>query len=228
MDDATGRAQDRATDVTTDLSEGPATDLATPSSFLILHGYENRRPPGHWQRWLSLELTARGHDVRYPQLPDPDHPDLGRWRQAALTNLATLTEGTVTVIAHSASAVLWLHEQSRGSAPRVDRVALVSPPAPDVMEGIEAVRAFAWRPAEGDPQDPAGRLPLGAREAILIAGDDDAFLPDGVAATWSGLGARQIELAGAGHITPSSGFGAWPEMLAWCLGERAFGASAQA
>ena len=196
-----------------------------PSSFLILHGYENRRPASHWQRWLSLELTARGHDVRYPQLPDPDQPDLERWRDVALANLATLTEGTIAVIAHSASALLWLHEQSSGSRVQVDRVALVAPPEASIARELEAVSAFAWPPEQGQAvQDHAPRLHLGADDAIVVVGTGDEFAPHGAAGIAPFVDARTVELEGAGHITPASGFGPWPEMLAWCEGLPAFGA----
>lgn len=196
-----------------------------PSSFLILHGYENRRPPSHWQRWLSLELTARGHDVRYPQLPDPDHPSLPLWREAALANLATLTEGTVTVVAHSASALLWLTEQTSGSKPRVDRVVLVSPPEAEVVRGIAAVREFAWEPEKGEGgQDPAPPLDLGAPDALVVFGTGDAFAPHGAAGIAPFVRARTVDVDGGGHLTAATGYGPWPEMLAWCEGLPAFGA----
>ena len=47
--------------------------------FVILHGWENRRPSDHWEHWLHDELVARGYEVDYPQLPDPDTPDLETW-----------------------------------------------------------------------------------------------------------------------------------------------------
>ena len=43
-------------------------------SFLILHGVENQRPPGHWQYDLAQRLREQGEQVFYPQLPDPDPP----------------------------------------------------------------------------------------------------------------------------------------------------------
>ncbi|MFM9445466.1 RBBP9/YdeN family alpha/beta hydrolase [Streptomyces acidiscabies] len=49
------------------------------SSFLILHGWQNHRPEGHWQHWLAARLTDLGHEVVYPQLPDPDNPELDVW-----------------------------------------------------------------------------------------------------------------------------------------------------
>jgi hypothetical protein len=34
-----------------------------------------------------------------------------------------------------------------------------------------------------------------------------------------------IEVPGAGHITPATGYGPWPEMLAWCEGRPVFDAA---
>ncbi|MGH1550815.1 hypothetical protein ACRAWB_17190 [Leifsonia poae] len=39
-------------------------------AFLILHGWDNFRPPGHWQRELATALEQRDERVVYPQLPD--------------------------------------------------------------------------------------------------------------------------------------------------------------
>lgn len=36
---------------------------STARSFLILHGWQNHRPEGHWQRGLADALAARGHHV---------------------------------------------------------------------------------------------------------------------------------------------------------------------
>ena len=38
-----------------------------PTSVLILHGWQNHRPAGHWQHVLADELLPRhGVDVRLP------------------------------------------------------------------------------------------------------------------------------------------------------------------
>ena len=192
--------------------------VVTPSSFLLLHGWENHRPAPHWQRWLSLELMARGHDVRYPQLPNADEPVRADWRAAALANLATLTEGPVTVICHSLSCLMWLHEQQSGSAPQVDRVVLVSPPAASFVLGRPAIADFAWYPVTG-----SSPLAIGAEDALLIAGDDDPYMPEGLAGIAPHVVARPVSVPAGGHLIPATGYGPWPEMLDWCLGLPAFG-----
>jgi hypothetical protein len=44
--------------------------------FLVAHGWENRRPAGHWQHWPAGEPAAAGHAVVHPQSPSPDEPVL--------------------------------------------------------------------------------------------------------------------------------------------------------
>src|SRR5690606_5315364 len=75
--------------------------------FVILHGWENRRPADHWEHWLHDELVARGFEVDYPQLPDPDTPDLETWL-GILDELVTRGEDPVTLVAHSLATNLWI------------------------------------------------------------------------------------------------------------------------
>jgi len=193
-------------------------DLPTPSSFLLLHGWENERPPGHWQRWLATELTRLGHDVRYPQLPSPHEPDPAAWEATIRADLATLTEGPVTVLAHSLGTVAWLALQAGDAPVAVDRVALVGPPDLALVAQEPAMHAFVPEARIG----PAGGGPLrhGARvEAVVVAGDDDPWLPRGVADTWRPLLDVPLHVVpGGGHLTPESGYGPWPAVLEWALG----------
>src|SRR4029450_2799765 len=97
-------------------------------SFLILHGWGNRRPPEHWEHRLSLELTAQGREVRYPQLPDPDVPSLDAWLDEVAAGLEGWAPASTTVVAHSLGATTWLQAVARGRVPRVGRLLLVAPP----------------------------------------------------------------------------------------------------
>ena len=46
--------------------------MAEPARrFLVLHGWQNRRPAGHWQWQLTEALRSAGEQVLYPQLPSP-------------------------------------------------------------------------------------------------------------------------------------------------------------
>ncbi|MGX5697940.1 RBBP9/YdeN family alpha/beta hydrolase, partial [Agromyces soli] len=83
---------------------------------LILHGWENRRPEGHWQRWLAEGLEAEGALVRYPQLPDPDFPEPDAWLAALEAELDGLDPARLTVVGHSLGCVLWLEHLRRRAA----------------------------------------------------------------------------------------------------------------
>lgn len=177
--------------------------------FVILHGWENRRPPDHWQHWLFDQLSAQGQDVDYPQLPDPDTPDLDTWL-GLLDGLVTRGERPVTLLAHSLAASLWLTHLARGGSPGlVTRLALVAIPSPTVLRPT-VVAPFV----EHLPHVSA----LPTVEQIVFDGEDDPYSPDGVRADYAVDAAIPVEsIAGGGHLTPDTGFGPWPRILEWTL-----------
>lgn len=179
--------------------------------FVILHGWENRRPPDHWEHWLADELLARGAEVDYPQLPDPDTPDLGTWL-GILDELVTRGDRPVTLVAHSLATSLWLTRLARGAGPGlVTRLALVAIPAPAMLEST-VVAAFVDHPRAIDAVPGA--------ETLIVEGGDDEYSPGGVGAHYAIDPGIPVEtVPGGGHLIPSSGFGPWPRMLEWALGE---------
>ncbi|MBD0844101.1 RBBP9/YdeN family alpha/beta hydrolase [Streptomyces sp. TRM68416] len=178
------------------------------TSYLILHGWQNHRPEGHWQHWLADRLTELGHQVSYPQLPDPDDPEPDVWLGELERHLAA---GPVeVVVAHSLSAVLWLHAAARGlpGLDAVTRVLLVAPPSDAVLRSHPEVAGFAPPPLEFT-------LPCPTR---LVAGDDDPYCEEGADRLYGDpLGLPADVLPGAGHLDPDAGYGPWPAVLDWCL-----------
>ncbi|WP_324783986.1 RBBP9/YdeN family alpha/beta hydrolase [Streptomyces sp. H51] len=180
------------------------------TAYLILHGWQNHRPEGHWQHWLADRLTELGHHVTYPQLPDPDDPDLEVWLTELARHLDGLEGPERVVLAHSASAVLWLHAASRGIVRpgAADRVLLVAPPSASVLARHPEIAGFA-------PPPPGFGLPTPTR---LIAGDDDPYCPEGAREVFGEpYGIPTDILPGAGHLDMDAGYGSWPSVLAWCL-----------
>ena len=170
--------------------------------FLILHGYEGSGP-GHWQFWLAGRLSEAGHDVAFPDLPDPMHPRLEAWLDA----LAPLRGPGDVVVCHSAACALWLHHRARGGQP-AERVLLVAPPCPEPM--MDELASFFPVPLE----------PHLAHEARVVTSDADPFCPGGGIERYAEpLGTPVNVLAGAGHINTDSGFGPWSAVEAWCYGE---------
>lgn len=191
------------------------TTPPTRRAFLVLHGWQNHRPAGHWHHWLAGRLTELGQEVDYPQLPDADHPDLDRWLTELRTRLDPLhaTGRDVTVICHSLACALWLHAAARDAvhAP-VHRVLLVAPPSASFLHENPEVAAFV--PPLLTPADLAGV----AAHTRVVASDNDPVCPEGALAAYgTPLGLSVDILQGAGHVTPDSGYGPWPSVLNWCL-----------
>ncbi|MFE2042654.1 RBBP9/YdeN family alpha/beta hydrolase [Streptomyces sp. NPDC059477] len=177
------------------------------TSYLILHGWQNHRPEQHWQHWLADRLDALGHQVVYPQLPDPDEPELEVWLAEYGRHLAALAGPERVVVAHSLSVLTWLHAVARGIPQDIDRVLLVAPPSYRVVADLPEVAAFGPPP-----------LDVTLRGARMVGTDNDPYCPEGAGPLYAGpLGIPVDVLPGAGHLDLPAGYGAWPGVLDWCL-----------
>lgn len=176
---------------------------------MLVPGWEGSGD-GHWQRWLGDRLTEAGREVHWADLGDVDRPDLTRWLSGLRATLAPLPADGYDIVAHSLGAVLWLHHAaSAGDTPRPARVALVSPPSPQTT--IAEIAAFFPPPLDVDAVRRA------ADGTVLVAGDDDPYLPEGIAAAYaSPLKIATTVVPGGGHLNPASGHGEWPAVLDWC------------
>lgn len=181
-------------------------------SFLILHGWDNFRPPGHWQHELAAALRERGERVVYPQLPDAATPSVVAWRQAVADALTEASAGgaRVTVLCHSLGSLLWLGARPDDEAPiadAVERVLLVAPPSPAFVAGIPEIAEF-------------GELTL-RRPVVptrIAASDADPYNPEGAEAAYGApLGIPVTIIPGGGHLERTAGYGEWPSVLDWCL-----------
>jgi predicted alpha/beta hydrolase family esterase len=187
--------------------------VATPSTrrFLVLHGWQNRRPQQHWQWQLAEALRASGEQVLYPQLPQPDAPSLRDWNELLTAELAQLGRGERVVIAHSLAVLLWLHHApTLQEHERVDRVLLVAPPSPAVLRRYPEVEAFADVPHDRDA------VAAAARSTHIVCSDNDPYCPEGAPAAFAALDLETEFVLGGGHLDPDSGYGAWPSILQWC------------
>jgi predicted alpha/beta hydrolase family esterase len=165
---------------------------------------------GHWQTWLEDQLRAADRETRRPTFEDLDHPDLDDWLAALRAALRDLPADGFDVVAHSLGAVLWLHHvASPADAPRAARVMLVSPPSPQTA--IEEIAGFFPPPMDVDT------VRRGADGTVLVAADDDPYLPEGIAAAY-GLPLKMATtvVPGGGHLNVEAGYGEWPAVLDWC------------
>jgi predicted alpha/beta hydrolase family esterase len=188
--------------------------VARQRRFLVLHGFTNRRPDGHWQRRLTTALRDRGEQVVYPALPDTDDPRLEAWLDVLTTELELLGDPTTVervVVGHSLGAVLWLHACARGVTPPVDRVLLVAPPGPSGL--AERIPDFVLpRPL------PPAAVRAAAGQTLLVSSDADDWCVEGTGPAYAEpLGLRWVVIPGARHLALGDGFGPWPEVEQWCL-----------
>jgi predicted alpha/beta hydrolase family esterase len=174
----------------------------------------NRRPRDHWQWWLAGQLRQRGEQVLYPQLPDPDRPDLTCWLDVLAAEYAQLGDGERVVVCHSLGCALWYQASVRSIVDTpADRVLLVAPPGP-AMLAQPVTNAFAPSKSNADVLDASSRARI-----RLVASDADPYCTEGPAAVvYAQLLRVDAETVhGAGHLTTADGYGPWPQVLRWCL-----------
>ena len=166
--------------------------------------------PGDWPLWLAGELSRAGRQVRVPELPDAQQPDLQAWLAALHGALTGLPDDGFDVLAHSTACLLWLHHASRADqAPRPARVALVAPPSPTVA--LAGYESFFPVPLDVDA------IRKAADGTVLVGGDDDPLCAGGVARAYGApLKMAATMIPGAGRLNAVSGHGPWPAVLDWC------------
>jgi len=180
----------------------------TTQPVVILHGWQGSGPE-HWQTWLAGRLAA-DHEVRYPTLPDPDHPRLDAWLSTVDETVAGLPDGGFDLVCHSVAVALWLHRTARpATGPTPARVLLVAPPSPRLDE--PELATFVPPPLDAD----AVRRAAGG--TILVCADDDSYCPEGAAAAYGApLKLPTTVIPGGGHLNADTGFGPWPAVERWC------------
>jgi hypothetical protein len=181
------------------------------TSFLILHGLDNQRPPQHWQFLLAAQLVERGHDVRYPQMPESGAPELEQWLSALQLELGALGGQEQVVVCHSLACLLWFHAAVRGIGAPVTRLLLVSPPASEDVPDSGA--SFRLNRFDSD----AVRSSVRGEIAIACSDSDPYNLAGAQSLYGDPLNVTATTVEGGGHITPGNGYGPWPFATAWCL-----------
>jgi predicted alpha/beta hydrolase family esterase len=176
---------------------------------LIIPGWQGSGE-GHWQTWLEDELRAAGRETLRPPFADFDNPELDDWRAALRRSLDGLPASGFDVVAHSLGAVLWLHHVTDpGDTPRPARVLLVSPPSP--RTSLAEIAGFF------PPSLDIDAVRRGAGGTVLVAGEGDPYLPEGIASAYGlPLGIATTVIPAGGHLNIDAGYGPWPAVRDWC------------
>lgn len=185
--------------------------------FLLCHGLENRRWPGHWLRHLAQDLRVHGEYVAYPQWPHPDEPRDAEWKQQLQAELELMGEAgvsAVTVVAHSLGCVNVLGYLATHVPPvNIDRLILVAPADPDLLKSYTDITV------DLSNLSTATHISETVDRITIVASESDPWLPRGIHATFAdALGVAPIMFMGAGHISMTEGFGHWKGIYEWCLG----------
>jgi predicted alpha/beta hydrolase family esterase len=188
--------------------------VSHPPAVLFLHGWQNERPPDHWQTIVAGHLREQGIEVHHPQLPEPYTPSLSRWMEVIREQLGLLSRGNRVVACHSLSCLAWGHlAPALEPAERPERLAWVAPPGPTFVHDEPAIAEFALE--GGDPE--GIRASSTAYPLRLVWSEPDPYCQEGAGPAYGEpLGLDADFLPGMAHLNPDAGLGEWPEMLAWC------------
>jgi len=175
---------------------------------LLLHGWRNHRPAGHWQSWLAGRLRGAGHEVAFPQLPHPDRPDPDVWTRVIAGRVAD-RPGSWTVICHGLSCAAWMR-LAMSSIPPVCRLLFVAPPSVSFLAGTPELRGFV--PPPGSFDRVAGTT---LERPRLACSDRDPYCEP--PANFIFPEAFDVHrVSGGGHLDQDAGLGPWPELFDWC------------
>lgn len=166
-------------------------------------------------RLAAGELRSRGHQVWYPQFPSPETPDPVEWQELLRQESSMMDDlpGEKICIAHSLGTTNWLFGALNDIFTKpFDRVLLVAPPDPKLTEDAEGIN--------GEPLDlkhPKLALQTNkwAKELMVIAGNNDKWLPRGIGIYALALQVEPLVLEGAGHFSLDDGWGPWGGLTRW-------------
>jgi len=188
---------------------------------LINHGWTNHRPNGHWQRLTAIALRARGHQVFYPQYPNPDSPSFEQWSTLLAAELELIAQaraldpnpGELVVLAHSLGCVTWLKSAVDGLLPaaaKPDRLLLVAPAANEKLDPIADFKVELGQPGA------AAAVLASAGQIRLVGSDKDLWTPQGVQHHFgNALELEAVIIDGGKHLALGDGWGEWPGVINW-------------
>ena len=189
-------------------------NVAYMKRVLIIHGWGNERPEGHWHRLLASDLRKAGHAAAYPQLPDTELPSLAKWLAVLKVELDLLNEagdGELLVFGHSLGCLTWLHIcQSGILKEQASRVMLVAPADPELCGEVPD---FQLDLSASEVKAVAHKA---AGSTLLVGSDSDPWLPKGIEATYATpLDLPFVLIQGAGHFAIEEGWTPWRGVINW-------------
>ena len=149
--------------------------------------------------------------MHYPELPHPFDPYPENWLSTLRNELDHL-RGERIVLCHSLGTLLWLLHARSGAHGTAERVVLVAPPCTDEVEPVVRFRPDGVTPAQVQAAATTTR--------IVCAPSGDPYFPAGAPTVFGDLVPDLDLIDGGGHLNTDAGYGPWPAVEAWALGER--------
>lgn len=167
-------------------------------------------------RLSAAELRRRGHQVWYPQFPQPETPDPIEWQELLSQESRMMDEvptGEKIAIAHSLGCLNWmLGAMNSALGEPFDRVLFVAPPDPIRTEEAEGIKG---EPMNLEHPELVPAINRFAKRFEIVASDQDHWLPRGIGIYEEALGKSAVVIPGAGHFSLADGWGAWSGLWSW-------------
>lgn len=182
---------------------------------LLLHGWTNRRPNGHWMRETAAAVRNAGHQVWYPQFPSPDTPNPSEWQDLLRqeSNMMDEVDGDEKIaIAHSLGTINWLFGALTDLYTQpFDRVLLVAIPDPVMTSEAEGIEG---EPFNFDLPLLPEKIQRWSRSVSAVGSDNDRWQPNGTN-FYQNLEIETHIIPAAGHFSLDDGWGRWRGLESW-------------
>jgi predicted alpha/beta hydrolase family esterase len=174
------------------------------SALLIVPGLRGHADD-HWQTLLGAKL-AQSRPVWWVAPAGRQNLNLAD-RVNAIQGALDSIQGRVTIVAHSAGAIMLAHWAQWYQRADIVGALLATPadletPMPDGYPTLAALQKHGWLPL------PRTQLPF---PSIVAASSNDPLATlarvEELAGDW---GSHVVRLGHVGHLNPASGFGEWP------------------
>jgi uncharacterized protein len=183
---------------------------------LLHHGWTNKRPEGHWLRLTAAALRTQGHQVWYPQFPEPDRPNPDDWQNIISQEARMMDEvsgGEKIAIAHSLGCLNWMLAAMTGKFEiPFDRVLFVAPPDPIKTDEAEGIKG---EPMNLHHPDLLPAIKANTKSFTIVASENDRWLPRGIKIYEDALQQKAVVVPGAGHFSLDDGWGKWSGLIKW-------------
>jgi uncharacterized protein len=162
----------------------------------IIHGWE-ASPDSNWFPWLKKELENKGFSVEVLNMPDTDHPEMGKWLAHLKKTIINPDENTY-LIGHSLGVITILRYLEQLENQKIGGAVIVAG-FPESI-GFDEISSFFKTPLNYE------KVKNAARHFMAIHSDNDPYVPiKNGEILRDKLGAKLFIMKNAGHLNEGNG-----------------------